>query len=571
MAGDSATFLVRLIDKVSGPGAKVGKSIQKIQRRFRSAEKEMLANASDSIKSAATIGVAITAGIGAGLVGAAVKFADFSQKMNLGFQSVAKHGASAEKLFDHVRNQSELLGLDVQTTSKQFLKLLALQFNPKMATDLIRMSADLQGLGTDAEGVDRVLSQLGQIQAKGKLQGEELIVLAENGISTQLVYDELGKTLGKTRDEILKMQQAGKLTSDIALPAILAAVAKKTGGPAGELGERMAGETLSGMAGRLKAQAQNLFIDLGKAVAPQLSAAFKPIAEGLGAFMKGDGGKNFIAGMVDGITGLIGAVQAAIPFIVEFGKGFIDGFGEAMPAIKEALGMLFKGFGGGATWMTTVRDFAKLLGNIAAFAAGTAVVLGGMLGVSIQIVTGFAQAAIAVWNGLISGIGAAVFAVSDFFANVAAKWGGWVQGAKDAAGNFVMGLVNGIKNGVGMVVEAAKGLGRSMLGGIKSALGIASPSKEMEFMGAMSALGFEQGFAANDNFDLMGKGPIAPGTRPQGGAFAGGGGGNVIRINISVDARGSSEGNDRERGREIGKGVREEIDAYFDELALSVG
>lgn len=73
---------------------------------------------------------------------------------------------------------------------------------------------------------------------------------------------------------------------------------------------------------------------------------------------------------------------------------------------------------------------------------------------------------------------------------------GWATSGLTAAGNFVKGMANGISLGVGMVVDAAKGLADQALGAIKSALGIASPSRVMLAFGGYTAEGFAGGMDA---------------------------------------------------------------------------
>src|SRR5690606_23917083 len=97
--------------------------------------------------------------------------------------------------------------------------------------------------------VNRIWAQLGQIQAKGRLQGEELTTLAESGVSTGLVLSALSKQLGKTTGEVQKLISAGQVGSGDALNAIGAAILTKTGTRQfGQAGEQMATSTLSGMA-----------------------------------------------------------------------------------------------------------------------------------------------------------------------------------------------------------------------------------------------------------------------------------------------------------------------------------
>jgi hypothetical protein len=70
---------------------------------------------------------------------------------------------------------------------------------------------------------------------------------------------------------------------------------------------------------------------------------------------------------------------------------------------------------------------------------------------------------------------------------------GWLidlgKAGVNAAKNLITGIVNGIKSGVGVVVDAVKGLATSAINAFKSALKIASPSKLFEDFGGDIGMG----------------------------------------------------------------------------------
>jgi tape measure domain-containing protein len=594
---DQASFVAALIDKVSGPARKMKGQLSSLNKAFRDVTKgaqgrdemgkfmkrsggmlksmegafrgagKSLGSAVQSgvekLKEGLLIGGLVAAGVAASIGAATIKVADFAQTTRIGFQSVAKHGASAEKLFTHFRGLAEGLGLDVMDTNKQAVKLMALQFSPKMAENLIKMGADMRALGADAEGVDRIFAQLGQIKAKGRLQGEELTVLAENGLSTQLVYEALGKQLGKTQDEILKMQQAGKLTSDMAFPAIMEAVLKKTGSKElGQAGKRVADETLSGMAGQLKAKAQNALIDIATQATPAIVGAFKPISDELGALFKN---KSVQEGLIVAFEAVGNVVREAVPFVKEFVGSLGAGFMEAWPAMKGAMGVLFDGFGGKQDWMGTIKELGKSLGQIAALGVTVATVFGGMLVAGIQMVSAAVQIAGYMWEGLIKGIGSTLFAIDDFFSNVAAKWRAFDFGA--LATSLIDGLVNGIRNGIASVVGAVGELGQATVSGLKNVLGIHSPSKEFEYLGQMSGLGFSQGLEGSLPANNNGFGPtLSSFTGAPSIAGVGGSGFGDINVTVYVENH-FSGGNSEEHARAFEHSLETRLGGVLERLA----
>jgi hypothetical protein len=95
---------------------------------------------------------------------------------------------------------------------------------------------------------------MGQIKAKGKLQGEELTQqLAEAGLNTTLVKDEIRKALfaqtGKIQD-VDQLMGKGKVSADVALPAIQRAILR-------QLGIKRAGEFATSSAGSVTSLISN--------------------------------------------------------------------------------------------------------------------------------------------------------------------------------------------------------------------------------------------------------------------------------------------------------------------------
>jgi tape measure domain-containing protein len=109
-------------------------------------------------------------------------------------------------------------------------------------------AADLAAImpGDKNETLNKVSTALGQIKAKGKLQGEELTgQLAEAGLNTDQVYRQLLKPLGvKTVGDVQKKLSAGEVSADVAIPAIQRAILA-------QLNISKAGEYATGASGSL--------------------------------------------------------------------------------------------------------------------------------------------------------------------------------------------------------------------------------------------------------------------------------------------------------------------------------
>lgn len=144
-------------------------------------------------------------------------------------------------------------GGNVSMIAENLMQMKASQFSDEMTKTLFLRTSDMRALGATDESIGRMLLAIRQIKAAGRLQGDELNQLGEAGLDASFVYDVLGKKLGKTRTEIIKLKEAGKLTDDIVIPAIAEAIGVKTGGKnAGEVGKAAASSTVAGAWGRLK-------------------------------------------------------------------------------------------------------------------------------------------------------------------------------------------------------------------------------------------------------------------------------------------------------------------------------
>ena len=127
-------------------------------------------------------------------------------------------------------------------------------------------------------------------------------------------------------------------------------------------------------------------------------------------------------------------------------------------------------------------------------------------------------------------LGVAIYEVTKHFKK-------WKMEALEAASNLVDGLVTGMRNGVKAVQAASGQLGDAALDGVKHALAIQSPSREMMKLGALSAQGFQGGLDSAGGFTMGG---IQPKLSVGGGA-QGGGGGNTYNFDIVVNGTGMTQ------------------------------
>jgi tape measure domain-containing protein len=136
---------------------------------------------------------------------------------------------------------------------KSQARLLAQGFRGKDLYATLFSAADLAAImpGDKNQTLERVTMAMSQIKAKGKLQGEELTQqLAEAGLNTTLVKQQLAKAYGIKVGDVDKKLSAGQVGADVALPAIQRAILQ-------QLGTSKAGEYSASSAGGITALISN--------------------------------------------------------------------------------------------------------------------------------------------------------------------------------------------------------------------------------------------------------------------------------------------------------------------------
>jgi len=141
-------------------------------------------------------------------------------------------------------------------------RLKAFGFETEQVVDVTKRLADVAGAtGADLGGI---ATAFGQIQAKGRLQGEELLQLQERGVSLQ---DELQKMYGLTADEFRKALEGGRISADavnIALQNITKTGGKYAGGAIAQ------SDTLAGKFSTLIDGIENISRTIGEVLSPAL-------------------------------------------------------------------------------------------------------------------------------------------------------------------------------------------------------------------------------------------------------------------------------------------------------------
>jgi tape measure domain-containing protein len=197
----------------------------------------------------------------------------------------------------------------VRTAAQQ---LLAFGFASKDVIPTLTAIGDASaGLGLGAEGLTRITTAIGQIQAKGKVQSDELLQLTESGIPALKI---LASTFGVTTAQMQDMVTKGLVPANKAIPALLSGIENgtKTTAKFGGLMEKQS-RTLGG-----------LFSNLKDSVTKGLGQAFTPIAHLL---------ERNLPAVTTALDGAFGALRQGI-------RKMIPALNQAGPAVGGFLAIL---------------------------------------------------------------------------------------------------------------------------------------------------------------------------------------------------------------------------------------
>lgn len=344
----------------------------------------------------------------------------FKQATIFAFEQLLGSAAKAQEAWGKAEAIASSTGMSLQETASAMNALVAQGMGIAEVEELTKRFADLKALNP-AANIDGIARAMMQIKATGRLQGDELMQLNEAGLSSDKIYSQLEKRLGKTRAEVLKLQEAGKISSKDAIEAIKAALAEQTGKPAGAVAQEAARKTLGGAIGRLRAELDKLLA----ADSPAMGKIAEAINKIVDALASGKGAK-----VLDALSSGLSRISKAFGTMSE---GDIDKFfvrlAQAITVASVAIDIAVR------VGRTLYGVLSTIVGGLAS-AASSVGSFASSLTDAFSSFEGFKSAA----NSLVETIKALA---SQFF------------GAGSGLGTaIIQGLVQAVLNGAGLVVSA---------------------------------------------------------------------------------------------------------------------
>ena len=266
------------------------------------------------------------AAAGAAMLGlgiASIKMAGDMQANKRAFTTLLGDAGKAEKFLNDLAKFASETPFELPGLTVASKKLLAFGF---AAEDIIPIMASIGDaaamLGIGQEGIDRLTLAIGQMQAKGKVSGEEMRQLAEAGIPA---WKFLADAMGISIPEAMDKAEKGAIDSTTGINAILMGMQNKfKGGMAG------LSQEIPGLFSTIKDNVVSVMREMGDKIAESidLKEKMKSMAETLeqfAAYVKTNGINSALRDLVPkelslSIFLVAGALAgAAIPAIISFG------------------------------------------------------------------------------------------------------------------------------------------------------------------------------------------------------------------------------------------------------------
>lgn len=309
---------------------------------------------------------------------------------------------------------------DVQTGAQ---RLMAMGTQAKDVLPYLTAIGDaVSGMGGGAEQIQQVTLAIGQMTAKGKVQGDEILQLTEGGIpALRILADQYGVTTTAMSDMIT----AGEVQSSKAVPLLIAGMEKGTKSVKGFAGMMEAqSRTISGRWSNLK---DNVTQGLGRSferlsptigmVLDRLNSAsptvFRELDRGLAVV--GRNGPRMVGMVTRGLT-RAGAVvrHDVLPFLRHLWTGAREAFASFQQGFQRS------GATGG-DFKSILRDVGEALTPGSPFMRGmndVAYIIGQVVGLLDRVAAGTH-----VFGGVLNSVGTVASGVAGIFGAGAAKGG----------------------------------------------------------------------------------------------------------------------------------------------------
>lgn len=213
-------------DAVKGLNS-VGDAVDGVEEKTKKLSKSQQALSSAMSGIYAAAGPALVAAFGAAAV-ASVNLAVSAEQTEMAFTNLLGSGQKANKFLGELRDFAAKTPFEFNDLTAAARKMMAFGFAAEEVIPMLTNIGDaVAAMGGNADMVDRVTLALGQMAAKGKVSGGEMMQLTEAGIPA---WKYLAASIGVSTAEVMKLSEKGLIPADKAIKAINEGLRQDFGG-----------------------------------------------------------------------------------------------------------------------------------------------------------------------------------------------------------------------------------------------------------------------------------------------------------------------------------------------------
>jgi tape measure domain-containing protein len=436
-------------------------------------------------------------------------------------EAMAMSSGKAEELLGWVQELAIKSPFTQEGVAQALRMAMAYGFNVEEAQRLTQALIDFAaGTGAPEEAMSRIALALGQIEAKGKLSGQEILQLVNAGLP---VIQILAEAFGVTTAEMTAMVTDGLVPAEDAIRSITEYIETNFAGAAERQATTWAG--LQGTFADLKAMGlREFFGGLFEVIQP-LAVEFSEWLQGPGMERIAEWGQvlgQFTADVIEKIPQIIESIQPLISvfqngFTAFNASGFLAGLDVFFASLFDTMAAYIDTWATGSGPDELSDRIVSFIENIGAGGEIDSKALQAMQNVLAALVraagrldwsaigqaidTGFAEWSQEAGQGLdqwianaLSGNNESLNAIDEWFYNLSVTAG---QALDDWDDQIIAGIRDGIVNGLNQLdINAQKWVDDHIINPIKRALGIASPSSVFMQIGRDIVSGLIIGFGA---------------------------------------------------------------------------
>jgi tape measure domain-containing protein len=244
-------------------------------------------------------------------------------------------GGRGAESFEKIRSTAEQMGVPIQQASEGIRALTAAGFKGEQAFQWFKRMQDLSAIGVTSETMSRVVLAMSQIKGAGVLQGDELRQLQETGLNIDLIWQNISKEMGVSVQQAKKLKEQGKVSADVALKGIEAAIAAMTGATeAGGARIKWLSTTTQGAWENLKTQGSLALMRVAEQAKPAFDK-LRPVLNDITAWFKSDDATKWGERASSYFSFLVDTAQTAWGVLKAFASGFGAAFGAAFDKLAE--------------------------------------------------------------------------------------------------------------------------------------------------------------------------------------------------------------------------------------------